>query len=280
MQPNPAWVDALLHKHGAALASYAGAPMPEPTGRKYKELGCGHYGCVLSLPTPGTVLKVTSDPSEAAFVAAYLKIGHHHPGVVRYDRIVELPETYRRRRTFAIWRQEANNVGKFTGSRYYQKELYERYLKHYGAGSIREFLSNLDLFQKHSARIRKVVSSSTNPVRLLSDVAGLEDWAWQSIADGRILPGQGSSARLVAYKRRQLELLAEEMANTHAGYLIGQAFDYYLDQGMLLADVHTGNIGEVVPPEHTSWEIVITDPGHMVPLDPKWLQVEIPQLYG
>lgn len=274
MQPNPPWVDALLRKHGSALAAYAGAPMPEPTGRKYKELGCGHYGCVLSLPTPGTVLKVTSDPSEAAFVAAYLEINYDHPGVVRYDRIVELPEKYRRRRTFAIWRQEAENVGELVTDR-----LHERYWKKYGPSMV-EFVRNLNLFKRQAEPARTVIRASTNPEKLLAEAARLEDWAWSQIADGHMLSAHRTSAQLVAYKRRQLEMIAEEMANTHAGYLIGQAFDFYLEQGILLADVHLGNIGEVVPPEHSSWEIVITDPGHMVPLDPKWLQVEIPQLYG
>jgi hypothetical protein len=272
MTPNPPWVDALLRKHGAALAACAGQPLPSPVGRKYKELGCGHYGCVLALPTEGLVLKITSDPSEAAFVAAYLQIGHQHPGIVRYDRIVELPETYRRRRTFAIWRQEAANVGKFATD-----ELHERYWKKYSSSMV-EFVRNLTLFKRQAEPVRAVVRASSNPERLLADAAKLEDWAWKSIADGHYLGAHRTSAQLVAYKRRQLEMIAEYMASTHAGYLVGQAFDFYLEHGLLLADVHLGNIGEVTPHDFSSWEIVVTDPGHMVPLDPKWLSVRIPQL--
>ena len=36
---------------------------------KFEELGCGHYGCVLATESPGTVIKLTTDMSEAAFVS-------------------------------------------------------------------------------------------------------------------------------------------------------------------------------------------------------------------
>jgi len=277
MQPNPPWVDALLRKHGAALAAYAGQPMPSPVGRKYEELGCGHYGCVLALPTEGLVLKVTSDPSEAAFVAAYLQIGHQHPGVVRYDRIVELPETYRRRRTFAIWRQEAFHVGKV--ARMYDAPWRERYIGRYDR-TIREFKDLLELFKSHASGIRTTVASATDPTKLLADAARLEEWAWKVFSDGMMLSLHHKPAQRVAFKRRQLEVIAEEMGSTHAGSYIGEAFQFYLEQGILLADVHLNNVGEVTPPDFSSWILAITDPGHMVPLDPKWLRVEIPQLYS
>jgi hypothetical protein len=192
---------------------------------------------------------------------------------VRYDRIVELPETYRRRRTFAIWRQEADNVGKFL-----DRSLHDRYFKKYDRSMV-AFVKLLDLFKSHASGIRLWVTSSKNPAKLLEQAGALSEWAWGMVANGRVLTLAYSSAHRVAYKRRQLEIIAEEMANTHAGYLIGQAFDFYLDEGILLADVHLGNVGEIRPPDHTSWELGITDPGHMVPLDPKWLQVTIPQLY-
>ena len=76
-------------------------------------------------------------------------------------------------------------------------------------------------------------------------------------------------------RRILLEQLAMEMANTHAGSLIGEALGYYLEEGMLLADVHLGNIGEAVPEGYDCWDLVITDPGHMVRFDPKWINVVI-----
>jgi len=51
----------------------------------------------------------------------------------------------------------------------------------------------------------------------------------------------------------------------------------------VLADVHLGNVGEVRDePEDDDdefdWDLAITDPGVMVPLDPRWLSVDIPAL--
>ena len=79
-------------------------------------------------------------------------------------------------------------------------------------------------------------------------------------------------------RRILLEQTAMVMANTHAGYLVGEAFAYYLEEGLLLADVHFGNIGEAMPEDHAACELVITDPGHMVPLKDRWLSVSVPKL--
>lgn len=67
--------------------------------------------------------------------------------------------------------------------------------------------------------------------------------------------------------------LASVMANEEGLYYVGQAFEFFCGEGLLLADVHLGNIGLL---DQERWGI--TDPGHMVPLDPRWLSVEIPTL--
>lgn len=274
--PNTPWVDKILRTHDRELRGVVPPEwVPSPMDRgKYEEYGCGHYGCVLPVPDGRVVLKVTSDPTEAAFVAIYLGLKDNPPGVVRYHQIVQLPEKYRRRPTYAIWRDEAKNVGKANPTWYTWSH---RYAAKYGRSMV-DFIHNLSLFKSHAGDVRDWLISSKNPRKLLVDAAKLEDWAWKMISDGRMLSLSNSPAQRIAFKRRQLESIAEEMANTHAGYLIGQAFEFYLEQGILLADVHINNVGEVIPPEHESWELVITDPGHMVALDPKWFEIKIPQL--
>jgi hypothetical protein len=84
----------------------------------------------------------------------------------------------------------------------------------------------------------------------------------------------------LAWEHIQLEIVAAEITRTGAAPLVGPALGFYLQHGILLADVHFGNLGEIVLPGSTKWELVITDPGHMVPLDKKWLHVKVPQLYG
>jgi hypothetical protein len=45
-----------------------------------------------------------------------------------------------------------------------------------------------------------------------------------------------------------------------------------MSKGMLLADVHPDNIGK------RGSKLVIFDPGHMVPLSAKWLEIQVPVL--
>jgi len=70
--------------------------------RTFKEFGCGHYGCVFPTTVDNMVFKLTSDASEAAFVATALKLPDWPDGMIRYHRIVELSgEKHRRRRAGA-----------------------------------------------------------------------------------------------------------------------------------------------------------------------------------
>jgi 8-oxo-dGTP pyrophosphatase MutT (NUDIX family) len=59
---------------------------------------------------------------------------------------------------------------------------------------------------------------------------------------------------------------AELMAKSDSGRLVGTTLLSLLDQSVLLADVHNGNIGRV------ERGIVITDPGHMMPLTAKFAE--------
>ena len=51
-------------------------------------------------------------------------------------------------------------------------------------------------------------------------------------------------------------------------YRIGQAFSYFFDHGILLADVHYNNLGKIHPRsddfDQTELYWAITDPGHAV----------------
>lgn len=271
--------------------------MPEPVSRKGKrlkfdELGCGHYGCVIETNEPDVVFKLTTDTSEAAFVAAALTLTEWPAGMVRYYDIFELPETHRKRRVFVLWRQEAFNVGEIANA-YRGGAAAARYADKYGERSVKEFTSNIRQWQVTAGAMRNQMTRVKEPEVFLESAHAEADRAWALYADDRAFK-MGPSLygeprmKMVAYghkgplafelRRIQLEQLAMEMANTHAGYLIGQALGFYLEEGMLLADVHMGNLGEIVPEDHEKWELVITDPGHMVPLDTKWLNLAIRML--
>jgi hypothetical protein len=73
----------------------------------------------------------------------------------------------------------------------------------------------------------------------------------------------------MAFALRASEILAEMMANEPGGYLVGQALEFYLERGFLLADVHWGNIGLVKRDDHSRPVPAIIDPGHAIPLRPE-----------
>lgn len=298
MTPNPPWVDRALNKYWGQLELRFGQdnmPLVEPVGtrrkkRKHKqELGCGHYGCVLETATPERVMKVTSDASEAAFVTAALSLDPKlwPRGMIRYFDIVELAgETHRRRPVFAVLRRHATRVG--CGLR-----MPEHWVKRFHRTSIHEGLDRLGLFNDCARIVRLYLMSQRNAKQGLEELSSLERWAYAAQADDMwpddvrrdtgafVFGGYGvyTGARGAAVNRRRCEVAAEMMANTHFTSAIGEALEYYLNRGLLLADVHRGNIGEAkVDEEGYDWDIVITDPGHMVPLKDKWLEVQVPVL--
>lgn len=270
--PNPPWIDRTLSEAWPTIrASDLGVPLIASTGKRlhFDVLGCGHYGCVLPTDKPGVVLKVTSDPTEASFVSVLLTKYPQYPpdGLVRYYGMKRLPEPYRGRTTFAIWREEAYDVGKAANA--FNRRLME--------------------FKRMAGTARDYLKKSRDPWSLLQraeDVRGrIADHvgfgrtaAWgdyDSKGNRRFILGDGEEVGVVlpdwmrgaeykvAANLRGAEVSAEMMANEPEGYLVGGALDMLLSDGILLADVHTGNIGRVDREDHQG-AIVITDPGHAV----------------
>lgn len=97
----PKWLPRLSHakqRHGTFLA-------------RLKEYGCGAYGCVLPTLDDRTVLKVTTDTTEAEFardLAATLVV----PITVDYRLVAQLGTLYKRRQIYLLWRESAEDVGK------------------------------------------------------------------------------------------------------------------------------------------------------------------------
>jgi hypothetical protein len=85
-----------------------------------------------------------------------------------------------------------------------------------------------------------------------------------------------------AVSLQEAQDLMEIMQHSCESDLVGDAMLQYLNEGLLLADVHQDNVGKVRRKDEYSGDDlvqnVITDPGHMVPLDKRWLSVEVPSL--
>lgn len=271
--PQP-WVAKALKENWAALLAEVPSPtwLPVADGRTFRDYGCGHYGCVMPTTEPGMVCKITSDESEVEFIRAAMKIGDWPTGIVRYTAAMDLPTTHRSRKVYAIWREEAFDVGQGKLDR-----------THY---AFREFSKYHEVYRSVAGVLRPMVEGSKNRSRLLVEAGGLKDWAWRNVViedgsagydaanwwSGRNLPApflRYRGAQRLAAGLRICEIAFELMANTAYGTEVGAALGFYLEHGILLADVHTNNLGHVDRDDYSQRVLAITDPGHAVFLTPR-----------
>lgn len=295
---NPVWSDSVIYDFRDRLAAVvpdSWLPIEVPGSKRptFKDYGCGHYGCVMPTNTPNLVCKVTTDVLEARFVAAMLKMKHFPDGIVRYEKIVALEgRTFRKRPVFVLWREEAYEVGKV----HIRQPGGAPWVYHpgtYDEQMLKQFLNRLAWFKDTSHRIRACISKHPN---ILETIKPYKQWAYDITAERyeELFETQHSytfqhpttklisayrGVQRVALALRICETLAELMENEPEGYLVGGALSYYLDEGILLADVHSANIGKTERPETygkglTPW--VITDPGHAVFLDARHEPISIP----
>jgi len=255
--------------------------MPKsPTSRHEKlaieEFACGHYGCVMPTNEQGLVCKITSDPTEARFVAAYLELPKPvDGGIVKYEKVLGLADQqHKRRPLYVLWREEAYDIGfmtKFFGWRS-SVEGYDDY-------QVRDFKEGAKLLEKflelaHAART-DMIKLYKNKVVMFSEEYGhrqevfgrLLEAIWQAFESANpesdIRYHKGVSR--VGVLLRQCYGLAMEIANTDQVYRIGSVLTEYMDEGILLADVHLDNIGK-----DSDGNATITDPGHAVGIHPRW----------
>ena len=317
MKTNPPWTDSAVRKYWDALLAKVGpdlmpveaaeAKIPErlltslrytddeaeaahlirsikklqkKRHHGYKEYGCGHYGCVMPTNTPGVVFKITTDPTEAVFVAAYLSVPQHKRpvGIVPYHSILRAGGTSRGGRpVYFIWRDEAEYVGEVDAwvrekPRDFEKDYYQR------SWRITEKLitDNLRMCRLIREILKSKARTGANIPALIAEA--VEDR--QGYAEQVVMP-RGN-------KLAQLAWLFQGFFNTNGslqsevmGDQIGRAFqESFTDLGLILADVHFGNLG--LPTGALAEEIgrapIITDPGHAIPIDDRYNGIRIEEI--
>lgn len=306
MQPNSTpWVDRTVRKYRDALADVApsdGLPYSDNSG-KLVEFGCGHYGCVMPTGRPDVVFKLTTDPAEAAFVRVALEVGGSWwpPGMIRYDSIYRLAgASFRKRPVFALWRQEATDVGETMRHPLLmgrpQSDPYERRQKaeasallanaQVGAAALRDWLKKGKSYsgvQKLSRMAWRVIGEN---FEALSRSPHGSSHAWR----GRPAP-PNTTARLpdilrryrgaerAAIGLRTYDACAEMMDNNSPLLqAVGSAMSFYRQYEIVLADVHEGNLGLATHEDYDDTVITITDPGHAVFLDDRYDDLSVPEL--
>ncbi len=239
------------------------------------ELGCGVYGCAVPTHDPAVLVKMTSDPSEAAFAVTAMRLAEKHgwpSGIVKYYAAYNVPNvTYRRRPVAILWRDEAVDVGTVVP---------------YGQMSVaqHEFAKSLTAYRNLAKLLRETLLDATKrdpeaPWRLLKEARALDSWAYErfeaTYEAGRIVNFRG--AEKIAGVLQLLSLFEQEMQSTDMQDSVGEALGYYHRHNIVLADVHVGNVGRLREGDRRG-EIVITDPGHAVPLERELARVAVPAL--
>lgn len=299
----PLWAQNALRRFWSRLEAKVGADrLPaEPDAKVY---GCGHYGCVWPTAS-GQVLKITSDATEASLVAAYLAMDDRPQGIVRYHSIYRLDGlTHYQRPVFLIWRDEAWDVG---GLIWLSADI-----RHMGRGEggtqdeereARRTCHLLDGFNAHADVVRRVLGGVTRrrgteaehvvAERIFNTFAEIDYEVIESLISGpsdwravyggpffnaeyaHNLTGEyRARAHLSACWHLSTKMTFDNLTSTR----IGLALKGFLEEGILLADVHLNNIGKIkidigTEDERLGWGI--TDPGHAVFLVEKWRNIEI-----
>lgn len=240
-------------------------------------LGCGTYGCVYATPATDaaeqpTVCKVSSDLSEAGFVRLTLQWLQKEPiellpvGIVRYYAILDLPGTHRRRPISVIWREAADDVGRHDrGKDDYERRLYQEFSNYHEA-----YLT--------AARYVREQAMKPTWTQHLEQAAGYAHWAgnnviWEDGIDWQRSSWRRKPADAFFFMKRSMveqrlasairicQIAFELMGSTNYAHHVGEALDFCLQRGVLLADVHLNNIGSVYredfggahPGHHRSW---------------------------
>lgn len=234
-----------------------------------QEYGCGLYGCVMPTHDPGIVIKLTSDPSEAWFVSVAMQLGGWPSGIVRYYAAFAIPEaTFRGRPVYALWRDEAYRVG----TRQTILQLRPGTAEH---RELRSMLEHLTRYKSLAEDILKRLKMAGPDSRwLLLDDAKKEAKRLPAAPDIRNLRGGARIAGVLLL----LKSVEEEMIYDSTMKHLGAALRFYRERGMLLADVHGGNVGHRNVNDGILDGIIITDPGRAVALEKKWASVEPPEL--
>lgn len=270
-RPNPAWSNCSLARNWELIARRVGPRlMPRLSDEHLEHLamveyGHGAYGVVAPTHDPRVVFKLTSDQSEAHFVAA-MKSAHLAPaGVVRYGRIFALENAHDGRPLFALWREEAKDVG----------EVFA------GSPEDDEARAILDAMFDATAATCKVACDPDAPRASLERVTRVaREYAGRTGYEGGGSPGvltrvgrafSGGETKA----GRGLAIAGElvgDLAKLPKYRLVARALHDLMRHGLLVTDVHAGNFGRVAR------GVVVTDPGNVAFLSTRYDRAWPPSL--
>jgi hypothetical protein len=273
---NPPWADKLIAANWDALAERVGEPMLPREGRETDShvewapiTQCGFHGCVYFTNTPGVIFKVTDDEAEAKFVQKAMSMPWPD-GMVQYYDAVEL-DTKGGEKRYALWREEAFKIG--------------ANLKRGSASDMKLMNWLINVRDLASPMYLKIWWEGEDLIPAFRRKASFgekavdDTWVkgnWRASQEAAVARAS-NNGELAAIRIALIRRGCYEMSKLKVGANVGKTMLYYIDEGaMILGDVHGNNVGEAH--RGKSKPMVITDPGHMVPLNLANFRIKLPKL--
>lgn len=249
MVPNPPWATAAVaDAYPAMQKAFLRTPQYLPAFQdvvqvvddiveaQLKEYGCGMYGCVFPTNDPDTVIKVTTDETEAQFAGNYSS-SLVLPICTHYRADMPLGQQHDGRNIYLLWRESAQHVGKL--------DDYLEDVRGMDSDAVDRVFQRLNIQHACAQEVYKLLLERPTRYR-----------------------GLAAINRLRALAMRNWIIACDDMAeSTPELTFVGRGMiAVYHQQGIFFGDIHGGNIGMVNRDGKDVW--VITDPGHVAVVDP------------
>ena len=224
----------------------------------FKEYGSGHYGTIYPTQTEGVVCKITTDASEAKFIANAISLKKWPDGITKYYAVFRFKDKrYKKRPVFILWRDEVHppQLGMSDESTLITLTHNVKDIAHQARRVL--IRGNKNIPEEYPENMQIDVDA-------FNKATGALRWI-------NSFPRAPRAYRLAAYMDA-LRMGCRDIMSWSYAFKPGEAMWFYIEHGMLLADVHANNI--MKGPE--GW--IISDPGHMVELDNRYSNVQVPEI--
>lgn len=235
-------------------------------------LGCGTYGCALETADDDCVFKLTTDSTEAHFAAVAIKLRQEKvdpAGMVDLRAVFATGLQYEGYNVFVIWRERAVEVG-----------LGSAIARDFNACNMDKFRAMVDNLWDTGNKLFQI--AVTEQVKRGASTAGY--WTWMrervdvaaALLRGETVTGNSQFAYLLAKCAAISQEIERASGESRA---VGHALVSYLENGIVLTDIHQDNIG-VVERKAKCPKWVVVDPGHALVVKEEYSRITIPLLKG
>ena len=257
-------------------------------------LGCGNYGCVYKTHSDDVVLKITSDTRESKFVIAAMSLKEWPEGMVQYYQVMYFGK-YSSLPMFGLWRESASEIGELSDTevdpdflnslencwditkRVAKRRLNELFnlFFEYGnlvIGFVYDSVSDAEL-DKYFDAVKSAYLEAQKEVDIIWDDSRLSPSQKSDKLDilvyprGRRAPKNATFSEKVSRSKYALAVcvrVARMIEDIPEFSTVGHALLFYIQNGILINDLHFGNIGQVYRSDRGKKIWSITDPGVVV----------------